>query len=95
MHEGKGEEEPTQTVLRKCRKYKKERERKSQFSEDLQTLLFGQLCLAALWESKIKDLKMSICLLKTFTSDYIKCDQSFFYMQVPEKRNFKLLMCQF
>ncbi len=46
-HEGKWEEETTQTVLRECRKYKEERGCKSKFSEDLQTLLFGQLCLAA------------------------------------------------
>ncbi len=40
--------------------------RESQFSVTLQTLLFSQLCLAALEESKIKikDRKMStICLL--------------------------------
>ncbi len=46
-HEGKGEEEPTQTVLRKCRKYKEGRGHESQFSEDPQTLLFGQLCFTA------------------------------------------------
>ncbi len=45
-HEGKGVEETTQTILRECREYKKERGRMSQFSEDLQSLLFGQLCLA-------------------------------------------------
>ncbi len=39
VHEEKGEEEPTQTVLRECRKYKEERGRESPFSEDLQTLL--------------------------------------------------------
>ncbi len=44
---GKGEDEPTQTVPRECRKLKG-RGRESQFSEDRQTLLFGQLCLAAL-----------------------------------------------
>ncbi len=54
MLEVKGEEKLTQTVLRECRKYKEERGRKLQFSEDLWTLLFGQLSLAALQESKIK-----------------------------------------
>ncbi len=34
-HEGKEEEEPTQTVLRECRKYKEERRHESQFSEDI------------------------------------------------------------
>ncbi len=47
-HEGEGKEESTQTVLRECRKQKEDRGRKSQFSEDPQTLLFSQLCLAAL-----------------------------------------------
>ncbi len=46
--EGKGKEELTQTVLRECRKQREDRGRKSQFSEDLQTLEFGQLCLATL-----------------------------------------------
>ncbi len=42
-----------------------ERRHKSQFSEDLQTLLFRQLCLAALEESKInmKDLEISMSSL--------------------------------
>ncbi len=50
MHteEGKGKEEATQTVLRECIKWKEDRGHESQFSENLQTLLFGQLCLAAL-----------------------------------------------
>ncbi len=64
--EGKWEEEATQTILGECRKKKGDRGRESQFSEDLQTLLLYQLCLAALQESKIKikDLKMStICPL--------------------------------
>ncbi len=52
--EEKGEEEATQTVLRQCRQHKEDRWYESQFSEDLQTLLFCQLCLAALLESKIK-----------------------------------------
>ncbi len=43
-----GEEEPTQTVLSECRKHKEEKGCESQFSDDQQTLLFGQLCLAAL-----------------------------------------------
>ncbi len=47
-HERKGEEELTQTVLGERRKFKEERKRESQFSEDLQTLLFSQLCLVAL-----------------------------------------------
>ncbi len=46
--EGKGKEEATQTVLRGCRKQREERRQESQFSEDLQTLLISQLCLAAL-----------------------------------------------
>ncbi len=46
--EGKGKEEATQTILRKYRKYKGERGHEPQFSEDLQALLFGPLCLAAL-----------------------------------------------
>ncbi len=37
MEEDKGEEEPTQTILRECRKYKEDRGCESQFSEDLQT----------------------------------------------------------
>ncbi len=45
MAEGKEEEEPTQTVLRECRNYKQERGHKSQFSEDLQILLFGTIWL--------------------------------------------------
>ncbi len=59
---GKGEEDATQTILRECRKYKKSRGHESQFSEDLQALLFGHLCLAALQKSKIKvkDPKISI-----------------------------------
>ncbi len=59
-HEGKGKEEPTQIILRERRKYKEERGHESQFSEDLQTLLFSQLHLAALKKSKlkIKDPKM-------------------------------------
>ncbi len=36
MEEGMGEEEATQTVLRECRKLKRQRA-KSQFSEDIQT----------------------------------------------------------
>ncbi len=65
VHEGKGEEEPTQTVLRECRKYKEEKGHELQFAEDLQTLLFSQLCFAALQESKIKtkDQKMSTIAL--------------------------------
>ncbi len=64
-HEGKGEEEEaTQTVFRECRKQQVEKGQKTQFSEDLQTLLFGQLYQAALKEYKVKDQKMSImCLL--------------------------------
>ncbi len=58
--EGKGEEEATQTVLKECRKCKEVRGHESQFSEDLQTLLFGYLFIATLKESKIKDLKMII-----------------------------------
>ncbi len=46
--EERGEEESTQTVLREIRKEKEDRGRGSQFSEDLQTLLFGQLCLSVL-----------------------------------------------
>ncbi len=57
--EGKGEEEATQT---ECRKLKEDRGLEPHFTEDLQTLLFGQLCPAALQESKIKikDPKMSV-----------------------------------
>ncbi len=36
-NEGKGEELPTQTVLRESRKQKEDRGRESQFYEDLQT----------------------------------------------------------
>ncbi len=45
--EGKGEEELTQTALRDLENRRKT-EGANQFSEDLQTLLFSQLCLAAL-----------------------------------------------
>ncbi len=38
----------TWTILRECRKYRDERGQKAQLSEDLQTLMFGQLCLTAL-----------------------------------------------
>ncbi len=65
-HEGKGAEEATQTIVRECRKFKEERRCDSQFSDDLQTSLIGQLCLAALQEPiiKIRDPNMSItCLL--------------------------------
>ncbi len=49
MHgKGKGEEEATQTILRECRKKREEKGCESQFSEDLQTLLFSQFSLAAL-----------------------------------------------
>ncbi len=48
MEEGKGEEKAMQTILRVGTKKKKDRGHKSQFSEALQILLFGQLCLAAL-----------------------------------------------
>ncbi len=48
-HEGKGEAEQTQTVFERMQKKKgREKGLESQFSEDLQTLLFHQLCLAAL-----------------------------------------------
>ncbi len=45
-HEGKGEE--WLDSLREYTKYKDEKGHESQFFEDLQTLLFGQLCLASL-----------------------------------------------
>ncbi len=49
VHEGKREEQlMKQTVLQECRKYWEKRGHKSQFPENLQTLLFSQLCLVAL-----------------------------------------------
>ncbi len=46
--EVKGEENATQTILTECKKQKEDRGCESQFSDYLQTLLFGQLCLAVL-----------------------------------------------
>ncbi len=71
--EGKVEEEATQTILRECRKQREDRGRKAQFCEDLQTLLFSQLSLAALQESqiKIKDLQMNI--ICPLSLSFIKC----------------------
>ncbi len=40
--------------FKRIQKMREERGRESQFSEDLQTLLFGQLCLAALSIYSIK-----------------------------------------
>ncbi len=57
--------EHEQVVLREYRKYKEDKGRESQFSEDLQILLHSQFCLDVLQESKIKNLMMSmICPLE-------------------------------
>ncbi len=54
MRESGGSNLKTQTILRERRKQKGDRGGESQFSEDLQTLAVGQLCLAALWSQKPK-----------------------------------------
>ncbi len=63
-HERKGGVTDTNSFER-IQKIEEERGRKLQFSEYLQTLLLGQLCLAALQESeiKIKGLNISIIAL--------------------------------
>ncbi len=43
-----GRSDQHRLVLRECRNKKEERGCESHFSEDLQTLLFSHLCLAAL-----------------------------------------------